>query len=187
MSDGQENNQGQGAGSSSAGTENTGNMIPKARFDEVNTELKAARQKISEFETQLSDAEKKRLEAQGQWEQIAKSAAQEADTLKPYKGRAETYEALIQQSNEALIQRIPEDMRDIVPLKLPPHELFGWLTANVDRLNKRPAPDIDAGAGSGGGASAVKVTDADNSAAAAAKAHGYPVSPEEIANSRKRT
>lgn len=64
----------------SAGTQNTApaeHMIPKSRFDEINNELKAAKAKLSGYETErMSEAEKLQAAAKSAQEQAAAAQAE---------------------------------------------------------------------------------------------------------------
>lgn len=110
------------------------------------TGLKDTTTRLSEQMQTLQDAQKKRLEQSGNFEEIAKQRQAEIEALSPYKDRASALEGVIRENNEKLIQGIPENMRGIVPTDYPPEKLNVWLTNNRAMLTKPPAPDYDAGA-----------------------------------------
>jgi len=177
--------QGQPSGDASAGSENTGNMIPKARFDEVNRRAKEAERLAQELNQRLEQLEQTRLAESGNYQELAKREAERAKGLEPFKARAEALETLIRSQNEERIGQIPESMRPLIePLRasLPPEQLAAYLNSNWQYLQGRQAPNLDAGV-SGGGQS-VTVTEADRQQAAAASAMGYKVTPEQIAARR---
>lgn len=120
------------------------------RVSERDAELTGFKQSVSTLSEQmqtLQDAQKKRLETSGNFEELARQRAAEIEALSPYKDRASSLEAVIRENNEKLIEGIPESMRGIVPTDYPPEKLNMWLTNNQAMLTKAPAPDYDAGAG----------------------------------------
>lgn len=156
---------------------------------ELREESGRRRLQLREYEQRIqevSQADQARLAEQGQWKTLAEQRQQELAKLKPYQERAESLEGMIRKSNEVRISRVREDMRPLIPTDYPPERLSEWLDANLERLNTRPAPDIDAGAGggSGKGASSVQVTDEDRRAAALAQEGGYNLTPEAVAKRR---
>lgn len=156
----EQNQQGQqGGGSSSEGTQNTGNMIPQSRFNEVLERARKAEEALVKHQTDSHASEQERLKKQGEWQTIAENATKEADSLKAFKTRAETLESTIKAGNEARIALVPETMRKLIPVNYPPEHLQTWLNDNWSLLTVKPAPDIDAGAGGGGGTRAVILTD----------------------------
>jgi hypothetical protein len=184
---GQQPPAGQAAGDTSAATGNTGNMIPKDRFDEVLKRAKDAEKRASDLESQLTTAEQQRLAETGNFQQLAENAQKTVKTLEPFKTRAEQLEAIIRTGNEQRINQIPEAKRALVsPLQntLPPEALQAYLDANWAFFQAPVAPDLNAGAGGGSGKT-VQVTDADRAAAAAANAAGHiNVTAEQIAARR---
>lgn len=176
---------GQAAGDTPAGAENTGTMIPKARFDEVNRRAKEAEKTAADLMARIEALEQARLSETGNYQELAKREATRAKELEPYKMRAEVLETMIREGNEKRISAIPERMRSLVePLRasLAPEALAAYLDANWSMLTARQAPDMNAG--QSGGGQAVQVTDADRIAAAAASASGHKITPEQIAARR---
>jgi len=98
----------------------------------------------------IEDAQKQRLEKQGDFEELARQRAAEIESLKPTAERAKALEQVIRESNEARVKRVPEAMRSVVPADYPPEKLQAWLNANEALLTKAPAPNFDGGAGNGG-------------------------------------
>lgn len=64
------------------GGEGENQMIPKSRFDEVNTELKDLRAWKEEQEAKAKKAEDKKLQADKKWEELATKRSAEAEALK---------------------------------------------------------------------------------------------------------
>lgn len=148
-------------------------------------ELKKSSGTLAERLAQIEQAQKKRLEEEGNWAELAKQRAAELDALKPYQERAQTLEGIIRQSNEERVKRIPEAVRPLVPVDYPPEKLQAWLNANEGRLMRPAAPDYNAGAGAGGSAGAgLTVTDQDRRLAEVAKGNGFDIKAEDIAKRR---
>lgn len=146
----------------------------------VNDESAGRRHELDQVRQQLhslTETQKKKLEAEGKFQELAEQRAAEIAELQRYKEQAERYEKRFKDSNAARIGQIPEQMRGLVPTELSAEQVAGWLDRNWAMLTQRPAPDIDAGAGgSGGGKKLPKLTDYER---ALAKAGG--VSEEEYA------
>lgn len=144
------------------------------------------RTKLRKVEDDLRKREQKALAEQGNFKQLYEQTAQEIEGLKPYRERVSQLEGLIKKSNDAQIAKIPEAMRPLVPVNYSPEDLRDWLDANVDRLTRAGAPNLDAGTGGMGGQANVTVTERDRLLAAAAQAQGYKVTPEQIARRRSQ-
>jgi len=162
------------------------------RVGERDAQIGQLRQSNSGLDERLKaieDAQKQRLEKQGDFEELARQRAAEIETLKPTAERAKALEGVIRESNEARIKRVPETMRSIVPADYPPEKLQAWLNANEALLTKPPPPNFDAGAGNGSGGSGtknqIKVTDADKQQAEIAGSQGFKITAEDIAKRRE--
>lgn len=152
-----------------------------ASLDEMKRTSTSLSQRLSDIE----NANKKRLEEEGNWAELARQRAAELEAMKPYQERAKTLEDVIRQSNEARLARVPENMRSIVPTDYAPEKLQSWLNANERLLMQKPAPNFDAGVGGASGSTGdVQVTDEDRQAAEIARSQGYNVKPEDIARRR---
>lgn len=149
-----------------------------------SAERRVENKQLSERLDNIEKARTKQLAEQGNYEALAKERAEQLATLAPFKERAEALEQRIRASNDAMIERIPEDMRKVVPVNYTPEQLAEWLESNLSLLTKAPAPPLDGGAGGGSGKQAVTVTDADRTAAEIARRNGYVVTPEDIAKRR---
>lgn len=114
-------------------------------------ELKKASASLSDQVRAIQEANKKRLEAEGNFAELKTALQAEIETLRPTAERARALEAIIRESNEARINRVPETMRALIPAEYPPERLQAWLNANENLLTKPPAPAFDAGAGAGNG------------------------------------
>jgi len=155
-----------------AGAENTeqqmGHMIPKARFDEVNLAMKAARAELDELKRQQSEADERRLAEQQKFQELYEKAKAELDTLRPFKQTAESAQAALAATVEAEIAQLPEDARDLVPSYEDPKRTLEWLTKNKPRLLRPPVPSTDAGV-RGDPAKSVKLTPGQENALAHAQ------------------
>lgn len=109
-------------------------------------------ERISSLSERLSAIEadrKKTLAEQGNYQQLLNEAQSQIESLKGVQSRMTTLEDVIREGNKALIERIPEQMRGVVPTTLPPEALNEWLNKSVPMLSKPPAPKYNAGEGAG--------------------------------------
>lgn len=119
--------------------------------DETITALKSAQSTLAQQVQAIQDAQKKKLEEDGNFAELAKQRAAEIAALKPVADRAAALEAIIRESNEARVKALPEAVRGLAPVDYAPEKLQTWLNANEALLKKPPAANYDAGAGAGGG------------------------------------
>lgn len=117
------------------GTEIKDPMIPKSRFDEINSKYKEMSEKVAEFERFQSEAkaeaERKELEAkkeQGKFEELYLNTQKELDTLKTYETRTKELESLINGMVESKLKTVPEEMHDLVPANLGAEATLEWLS-----------------------------------------------------------
>ena len=101
--------------------------------------------------TALKTAQQAQMEQDGNFKSLYEQAQADIAALTPHKERSEQLEQTIRASNEADVERIPDDMKGLVPTELSAIKLRAWLDGNIQLLTKKPAPDTDAGAGSGQG------------------------------------
>jgi hypothetical protein len=126
----------------------------------------------------IEEGQKKKLEEDGNWKDLAAKRLAENETLRLTAERATALEAVIRQSNEAAIARIPEARRGLIPLEYAPEKLQSWLASNTALLTREPAPDFNAGEGAGDSNPKKKIQLSDVERAAAA---GAGLSEEEYA------
>lgn len=128
--------------------------------DETITGLKSQVSQFAERMTAIEQAQKQRLEEQGNFKELSQKYLAELEGLKPVAERAQALESIIRESNEARLGKIPEQQRGLVPVDYPPERLQAWLNANEALLMKAPAPSYDAGAGAeGGGVAKTQLTE----------------------------
>jgi len=118
--------------------------------DETITGLKSQVSEFAERMSAIEQAQKTRLEEQGNYQELARKYQADLEAVRPVAERAQALEAIIRDSNEARVQRIPEQQRGLIPVDYPPERLQAWLNANEALLVRPPAPDYNAGAGANG-------------------------------------
>lgn len=115
-------------------------MIPKSRFDEVNSKYKELQKQIdalnaerTQREQEQIERERKAKEEQGKFEELYKQTSKDMDVIKSQhkeaKERVEQLEAVINGLLEARLEGVPEEFRDLVPGNLTPEQKLEWLTA----------------------------------------------------------
>lgn len=121
-----------------APTEPTEKMIPKTRFDEVNSKYKETESRLAELEAALAERQKADAEAelkskqeQGKFEELYQTTEKE---LNGYKEKATTYEsrtseleAVINSLVEAEVNAIGEDYAELIPAGLTPEAKLAWI------------------------------------------------------------
>ncbi|UTV34870.1 hypothetical protein [Bacillus altitudinis] len=125
-------------------------MIPKTRFDEINTKYKEMAEKVAAFEKAQeqakAEAEAKELEAkkeQGKFEELYKSTQQELETYKTYQTRASELESVITGMVETKLNDVPKEMHDLIPTNLSAEQTLDWLNkAESKGLFGSGKPDV---------------------------------------------
>lgn len=136
----------------------------QAYIKQLRDENADRRKALTAAEDAARQREQARLQEEGKWKELAQAREAELAKIAPYQERAQALEAMIRAGNETRIKAIPESMRGIVPTDYPPEKLSGWLDANWQLLQPKPAPNLDAGAG-GGGKPAASLTEAERTIA----------------------
>jgi seryl-tRNA synthetase len=110
------------------------NMIPKSRFDEVNSKYRELAEQVTKFQEaeaqRQKEAEQKELEMkkeQGKFEELYVNTQKELEALKQYQTRSTELEGLISNMVETKLSTIPEEMHDLVPTNLTPEAKLDWL------------------------------------------------------------
>jgi ribonucleoside-triphosphate reductase len=124
-------------------------MIPKSRFDEVNTKYQDAEKRIKALEKSIEDGQKKRLKEQEDYKALYETTEGELAELKPKAERAETLEAVLQETLEAEMKSIPQDKLSLIPDELSTDAKLRYISKNRALLSK--ASPLDQGAGNRGG------------------------------------
>lgn len=182
------------SGDSSAETENTGHMIPKARFDEVNTKYKALETQLKALQQQQTEAEsarqaqqQKELAEQNRYKELYEQTLKDLETLKAVQTEAKLYKEGFQATLQARLDSIPEEKRHLIP-ELEPIKLSAWLDKALPDLvtpSKPIAPKLDGGSGTGNGAG-VALSAGQQTLAELARGMGYQVNEEKIAQYAKK-
>lgn len=166
------------------------------RIDEREATIAELRQSSGTLSDQvkaIQDAQRKQLEEQGNYSELAKQRAAEVELLKPKAQIADDAAAFLKDLNDQTTAGIPELYRKLVPDFGDSYEAqkrkAAWLRENMTLLTKPAPPNFDGGAGAGGGSggrgSEIKVTDDDKRQAEIAASQGYNVKPEDIAKRRE--
>jgi hypothetical protein len=156
--------QGQGGDSATPADKGGDQMIPKARFDEVNGKYKDGQKaledqgkRIADLEAQIKANGDKALEEQGKYKELSEKQKLEIDSLKAKAESAKVYETRISEIAKAEIDSLPEGLRDLVPEGDPLNQLayITKLKAKQEMFSGKPAgsgPVTPKPAGGGAGA-----------------------------------
>lgn len=126
--------------------------------DTTIEQLKASQATLGQQMEAIQEANRKKLEEQGNFSEVRTQLMAQIESLKPTAERAAALEKIIRDSNDAIIKNVPEQYRGMIPTEYTPEKLQTWLHANMALLSKPPAPDFDAGRGAGGSPAASSLT-----------------------------
>ncbi len=169
---------------SSAGTQNTENMIPQSRLTEVVQERNDLQKRLVALETAQQERTNTELAEQNRFKELAEQLQKRLDELQAIEATATRYSTALQASNEIRLQQIPDDKRSIVPEYDDPVQLGKWFDDNLDKLTdpgKPSPPKLDGGSGSGGSSSDKPLSAKHQDVADLARRYGYSVDNERIA------
>lgn len=114
------------------GTNDQNIMIPKTRFDEVNTKYKDAKEQLDKILQKQKDEELERQKQQGKFEDLYNTATSD---LEKYKNdfesantRVEELEGVINSMLETKLESIPEEYHDLIPENLSPEQKLDWIS-----------------------------------------------------------
>ena len=150
MTDGTEAPEGLQA-NSPAVAETTEHMIPKSRMDELNTRMKAAEAEAARLRVEAQTQRDSELTEQKRYQELAESRGVELEAANAKATKVDALEAVLQQTIDARIEDIPENLRDLVPSHGTAQERLAWLNENAAKLTMPQAPDLDGGKGGKGG------------------------------------
>lgn len=177
------------AGGETAGEQTGGEQTSQSQSEQVEdlpqwaqTMIKELRDESATRRRELKaqrEAEQAKLAEAGNFKALAEQNAARVAELEPFQERAEALEKMIRDENKARINQIPEAMRGLVPTDYPPEKLAAWLTTNMPKLTRTPAPDLDAGAAGGSGRTQVSLTAEERALAAQ-----FNISPEDYAKAK---
>lgn len=105
--------------------------IPKHRFDEVYSQMKALKEQVETFQAERATKEKEELEATNQFKALYEQTSAELEALKAktgtYENSVNTYEATINSMVDTKLSTVPEQYRALVPANLSPVEKLDWI------------------------------------------------------------
>lgn len=104
------------------------NMIPKTRFDEVNSKFKEVQEQLNALLKEREDKELEQKQKNGEFEELYKSTLSEVETLKQSQERAQALEGLISEMVDAKLSEIPEELHEIIPDGMTPEQKLSWIT-----------------------------------------------------------
>jgi DNA repair exonuclease SbcCD ATPase subunit len=134
-------------------------MIPKSRFDEINSNYKDALKKAEAAEKALKEAQEVRLKEKEDYKALYEQTTSELSELKPKAEQFEAYKETMQALFDAQVEEIPEELRALIPDELSVKQKIDWIAKNKRLLLKPVGPDIGAGQrGAGNSGSSVELT-----------------------------
>lgn len=109
----------------------TEQMIPKHRFDEVYSQMKALKEQLDAMNAAKAEQERKELEATNQfktlYEQTNSEYEQYKQTAAAFETKATQYEAVIDSMVDTKLKAIPAEYHDLIPANLTAVEKLDWL------------------------------------------------------------
>ena len=106
-------------------------MIPKTRFDEVNSKFKDVQKQLEELLKEKQEREKAEAEKRGEFEKLYQETAKQAETFKQkaesHEQRVQQLESVIQQLLDAKLESIPEEFRDLIPSNFTVEQKLEWI------------------------------------------------------------
>jgi ElaB/YqjD/DUF883 family membrane-anchored ribosome-binding protein len=118
-------------------TKQPDHMIPKTRFDEINSKYKDVQSQLDELLTAKQQQEKQAKEEQGKFQELYEDTNKQLDSYKSqHEQSSERVKALESVMNDMLtakLEAIPEDYHDIIPDGLSAEQKLAW----VDRAEQK--------------------------------------------------
>jgi hypothetical protein len=127
-------------------------MIPKTRFDEVNTERNQLRERLAKLEADRQAEANRQMEEQGKFKELADQRQAEIERLKAYEEQVQAYIGQAEASNAAFIEQVPQERRGLIPSGYSALDLQSYLQNNRELLIGQEAkpftpPSTNGGAG----------------------------------------
>tara|TARA_Y100001963_G_scaffold29529_1_gene40186 strand:- start:1804 stop:2364 length:561 start_codon:yes stop_codon:yes gene_type:complete len=110
------------------------NMIPKTRFDEVNNQAKALKEKLEKYESEKQEAEKLRLEEQGKFKEANEQYRTENEALKE---KAKYWDSYSTARRDALVKALPENQREFTE-DMSLEKLEKFVATNLPKSQEKP-------------------------------------------------
>lgn len=164
--------------------QNSDIMIPKPRFDEINNRYKELQAQLEQLKGERQRQQEQELEEQNKWRELAEQRQAQLEELEAIKSQAERYQQSLQATNDARIQRIPEERQSLIPEYEDPVKLSAWLDQNEALLQETPkpkAPGLDGGSGSGGSSKGDTLPANTEGIADLARQYGLPINRDRLA------
>jgi hypothetical protein len=171
-----------------AGAENTDNTVPYSRFAAVNKTMREYEQRLADMEQEQKEQREKVLTEQQRYQELAEQRGQELEALRGTAQRAEELEKALQDTVDARIEAVPENMRTLIPTFGTPQDTLEWLDANQALLtqSKPKAPKLDGGAGQPEIEEEIELTGGEQTLLDAAGQYGFDLDATRVAKRRKR-
>ncbi len=177
---------------SSAGTQNTENMVPQSRFSEVTKELRAAQAQIKQLleaneaaESQRKAQTEKELAEQNQYKQLYENLKAELESKKAMESDLKRYQESLEKTYNSRVDQIPEENRYLIPKHGDLFDRMAWLDEAYPRLVAPPkpnAPRLDGGSGGTGGRDGItSLNTTHQDLASLAQQSGYAINKERLA------
>jgi phage I-like protein len=120
-------------------------MIPKSRFDEVNTERQKLAERVAQMEAEQKSETEKRLAEQNQYKELAETRGAELVKVQSEAAKVADYEKTLTEVLASQVAELPEDKRDLIPDELSTRQKLAWLAKHAAVLKAPPPFDIAAG------------------------------------------
>ncbi|MGG3644586.1 hypothetical protein [Bacillus wiedmannii] len=132
-------------GQASTSTQNE-HMIPKTRFDEVNTELKDLKAQLESFTKAKAKGEKAKAEKLGEFEQLYRTADGQVKELttkhESASQRVTALEGILGGMLETKISAIPEEFHELIPEGMSLEQKLSWLDKAQAKGMFKKADDV---------------------------------------------
>lgn len=133
-------------GQAATSTQNE-HMIPKARFDEVNEKLKELTAQLDTHTKQKAKDEKAKAEKLGEFEQLYRTADEEAKNFKSQhetaSQRVQALEGILGGMLETKMSAIPEEFHELIPEGMSLEQKLSWLDkAQAKGMFKKQDEDV---------------------------------------------
>lgn len=106
-------------------------MIPKSRFDEVNTRYREVQTQLAELQSAKEATERKAKEEQGEfrglYETTSKELSEYKSQLEQANARALELESVVTGLLDSKLSAVPAEFHDLIPDNLSPEQKLAWL------------------------------------------------------------
>ncbi len=113
------------------GGDKSDQMIPKSRFDDVNSKYKELRAELDKIQEAQKEKEIEAKKQQGEFEKLYNDTRGELDNYKESHTKAsertQALEGVINELVEAKLENIPEEFHDLIPEGMSAEQKLSWL------------------------------------------------------------